>query len=148
MVAVGRNPEKVFSIRFAIGNLSCFAATNARHLVPTPPPMKSTFKKSVAALLVSGALLFSAGCTRDDGKTTGQTIDDSAINAKVKAAFAKDPGVRAVDVKVATHLGAVQLSGWADSPEEKARAEELAKAVPGVKTVDNKIELKTSTKKP
>ena len=110
--------------------------------------MKSSFKKSAAACLVAAALLFSAGCSRDDGKTAGQTIDDSAISAKVKAAFAKDPGVRAVDVKVDTHLGAVQLSGWADSAAEKARAEELAKAVPGVKTVDNKIELKTNVKKP
>jgi hyperosmotically inducible periplasmic protein len=110
--------------------------------------MKSSFKKSAAAGLVAAALLFSAACTRDDGKTAGQTLDDSAINAKVKAAFAQDPGVRAVDVKVDTHLGAVQLSGWADSAEEKARAEQLAKAVPGVKTVENKIQLKTEVKKP
>ena len=109
--------------------------------------MKSIFKKSTAAGFVAAALLFSASCSRDDGKTVGQTVDDSAITAKVKAAFAQDPGVRAVDVKVGTHLGAVQLSGWADSAEEKARAEQLAKAVPGVKAVDNKIELKTNVKK-
>jgi hyperosmotically inducible periplasmic protein len=110
--------------------------------------MKSSLKKSAAAGLAAAVLLFSAACTRDDGKTAGQTLDDSAINAKVKAAFAQDPGVRAVDVKVDTHLGAVQLSGWADSAEEKARAEQLAKAVPGVKTVENKIQLKTEVKKP
>jgi hyperosmotically inducible protein len=110
--------------------------------------MKSLFKKSAAAALVAAALVFSAGCSRDDGKTAGQTVDDSAISAKVKTAFAQDPGVKAVDVKVDTHLGTVQLSGWADTAAEKARAEELAKAVPGVKTVENKIELKTSVKKP
>jgi hyperosmotically inducible periplasmic protein len=109
--------------------------------------MKCSFKKSAAAWLVAAALVFSSGCSRD-GKSTGQAIDDSAISAKVKAAFAKDPGVRAIDVKVDTHLGGVQLSGWADSPQEKARAEELAKAVPGVKSVDNKITLKTDVKKP
>ena len=110
--------------------------------------MKSSFKKLAAAGLVAAALLFSAGCSRDDGKTAGQTVDDSAISAKVKAAFAQDPGVRAVDVKVDTHLGTVQLSGWADSAAEKARAEELAKTIPGVKSVQNKIELKTNVKKP
>ena len=110
--------------------------------------MKTSFKKSAAAGLVAVALLFSAACSRDDGKTTGQTVDDSAISAKVKAAFVQDPGVRAGDVKVDTHLGAVQLSGWANSAEEKARAEQLAKAVPGVKSVQNKIELKTNVKKP
>ncbi len=110
--------------------------------------MKSSLKKTFSAGLVAAALIFSAGCSRDDGKTAGQTIDDSAISAKVKAAFAKDPGVRAVDVKVDTHLGAVQLSGWADSADEKARAEQLAKGVAGVKSVDNKIVLKTDVKKP
>src|SRR3954464_5540364 len=106
--------------------------------------MKSSFNKLVTAGFVAATLLFSAaGCSRDDGKTVGQTIDDSAINAKVKAAFAQDSGVRAVDIKVATRLGAVQLSGWADSAAEKARAEEVAKTIPGVKTVENKIEVKT-----
>lgn len=109
--------------------------------------MNSSFKKLVQAALVGVAILFSAACSRDDGKTAGQTIDDSAISAKVKAAFAQDPGVRAVDIKVDTHLGAVQLSGWADTSQEKARAEDLAKAIPGVKSVSNKIELKTSVKK-
>jgi hyperosmotically inducible periplasmic protein len=109
--------------------------------------MKPLFNKSTMVGLFAAALLFGAACSRDDGKTAGQTVDDSAISAKVKAAFAQDPGVRAVDIKVDTHLGAVQLSGWADSPEEKARAEQLAKAVLGVKTVDNKIELKTKVKK-
>ncbi len=110
--------------------------------------MKSSFKKTASAALVAAALLFSAACSRDDGKTIGQNVDDSAVTAKVKTAFAKDPGVRAVDVKVDTHLGKVQLSGWADSAAEKARAEEIAKAVPGVKSVENKIELKTEVKKP
>jgi len=109
--------------------------------------MKSSFKKLAASFFVAVALVFGAACSRDDGKSAGQTIDDSAINAKVKASFAQDPGVRAVDVKVDTHLGTVQLSGWADTPAEKARAEELAKAVPGVKSVQNKIELKTEVKK-
>jgi hyperosmotically inducible protein len=109
--------------------------------------MKSLLSKSVLAGFLTAALLLGTACSRDDGKTAGQTIDDSAISAKIKAAFAQDSGVRAIDVKVDTHLGAVQLSGWADSAQEKARAEELAKAVPGVKTVDNKIELKTNVKK-
>lgn len=109
--------------------------------------MKPSLKNRAASVFVAAALVFSAACSRDDGKSAGQTIDDSAISAKVKTSFAQDPGVRAVDIKVDTHLGTVQLSGWADTPAEKARAEELAKAVPGVKSVQNKIELKTDVKK-
>jgi hyperosmotically inducible periplasmic protein len=109
--------------------------------------MKSSFKQSAMAGLVAVALLFGAACSRDDGKTAGQTVDDSAISAKVKGAFAKDPGVKAIDVKVDTHLGTVQLSGWVNTAEEKTRAEQLAKAVPGVKAVENKIEVKTDLQK-
>lgn len=110
--------------------------------------MKSSFKKSATAGLVAAALLFSAGCSRDDGKTAGQMVDDTAISAKVKTAFAQDPGVKAMEVKVDTFKGTVQLSGWVNTAEEKARAEEIAKGVPGVKTVENKIVLKTAPKAP
>jgi osmotically-inducible protein OsmY len=110
--------------------------------------MKSPFQKSATAGLVAVALLFSAACSRDDGKTAGQTIDDTAVSAKVKAAFAQDPGVKATEVKVDTYLGAVQLSGWVNTAEEKARAEQIAKTIPGVKSVENKITLKTDVKKP
>ena len=109
--------------------------------------MKTSFKKAASAGLLAVALLLSAACSRDDGKTAGQTIDDAAITAKVKTAFAKDPGVKATEVKVDTFKRTVQLSGWVNTAEEKARAEELAKAVPGVTTVENKIVLKTDVKK-
>lgn len=124
------------------GNLPPFMATNVG--IPQSP-MKSLFKTTAAAALLAAALLFNPGCSRD--KTAGQSVDDTAITTKVKAAFAQDPGVRAIGITVNTNLGVVQLSGWANSPEEKTRAEELAKAVPGVKSVENKITLKTDVKK-
>ncbi len=123
-----------------IGNFARFTET----ITQTSHPMKSSFKKSATAGLVAAALLFSAGCSRDDGKTAGQMVDDTAISAKVKTAFAQDPGVKAMEVKVDTFKGTVQLSGWVNTAEEKARAEEIAKGVPGVKTVENKIVLKTA----
>ena len=70
--------------------------------------MKTSFKKTIAAGFVSAAILFSASCSRGD-RTTGQTVDDSAVTTKVKAAFAKDPGVKAIDVNVRTFKGTVQL---------------------------------------
>jgi hyperosmotically inducible periplasmic protein len=109
--------------------------------------MKSSLKKMAAASLLVAALSLGAGCSRDDGKTAGQTVDDAAITAKVKAAMAQDPGVKAMDVKVDTFKGAVQLSGWVNTPEEKARAEQVAKTVAGVTSVENKVTLKTDVKK-
>ena len=111
--------------------------------------MKSSFKKSTAAGLLAAALVFAAGCSRsDNARTAGQTVDDTAITAKVKTAFAKDPSVKAIEVKVDTYLGTVQLSGWVNTEAERARAEEVAKTIPGVKTVDNKITVKTDIAPP
>lgn len=109
--------------------------------------MKTSFKKSAVAGLAAVALLFGAACSRDDGRTAGRAVDDTAITAKVKTAFAQDPGVKALEVKVVTFSGTVQLSGWVNTAQEKARAEEVAKTIPGVKSVENKIVLKTDVKK-
>lgn len=109
--------------------------------------MKTSFKKTVVTGFVAAALLLSAGCSRDPNRTTGQAVDDTAITAKVKTAFAQDAGVKALDVKVDTYKGTVQLSGWVNTAAEKSRAEEVAKTVAGVKSVENKIEVKTDATK-
>jgi hyperosmotically inducible periplasmic protein len=79
-------------------------------------------------------------------KTTGrsgeQVIDDGAITAKVKAALAGDPRTKAHQVNVETREGKVQLSGFVDSSEAKSTAEELARAVDNVKSVDNELDVK------
>ena len=110
--------------------------------------MKTSFQKTAAAAFVAAALLFNAGCSRgENDRTAGQSVDDAAVTAKVKAAYAQDSSVSAIDVKVTTYRGTVQLSGWVNTAEQKARAEELAKGIPGVKTVENKITLKTDVSK-
>ena len=79
-------------------------------------------------------------------KTTGrngeEVIDDSAITAKVKAALAGDPRTKAHQVNVETREGKVQLSGFVDSSEAKSTAEELARSVDNVKSVDNELDVK------
>jgi hyperosmotically inducible protein len=71
-----------------------------------------------------------------------QVIDDGAITTKVKAALAGDPRTKAHQVNVETREGRVQLSGFVDSSEAKSTAEELARAVDSVKSVDNEIDVK------
>ncbi len=105
-------------------------------------------KKSIHTLaallaLTSGAFLFTSGCagtaTRE---STGEYIDDAGITAKVKTAFVRDPSVSALDVKVETFKGTVQLSGFVDSQEQKARAEQVARSISGVQEVRNNIAIK------
>lgn len=71
-----------------------------------------------------------------------EAISDSVITTKIKAEFAKDKGVSALNIKVDTDdKGAVTLSGNAKSKDEAAKAESIAKSVNGVKSVKNDIQV-------
>jgi hyperosmotically inducible protein len=89
------------------------------------------------------AFLSLSGCAGTSTReSTGEYVDDSALTGKVKAAFAKDDDVKARDVQVETFKGTVQLSGFVNTAEEKSRAAQIAKGVPGVKSVKNNITVK------
>jgi hyperosmotically inducible protein len=75
-------------------------------------------------------------------QSTGAYLDDSAITAKVKSAFMADREVSALNIKVETNNGVVQLSGFAGSKQEVERAVELTRNIQGVKSVENNIQLK------
>lgn len=77
-------------------------------------------------------------------RTVGTFIDDATITAKVKTALVGDPTTEAVEVKVDTRDGVVQLSGFVDDESEKAAAERVAQNVAGVQRVENEIEVRPS----
>ena len=60
----------------------------------------------------------------------------------MKSALAGDPRTKAHQINIETREGVVQLSGFVDSSEAKSTAEELARAVDNVKSVDNEIDVK------
>src|SRR5262249_44516284 len=67
---------------------------------------------------------------------------DADLAADVAGALEKDPVVRAlaIDALDATvRYGVVTLRGHATTPESRARAEEVARDVPGVLRVENRI---------
>jgi osmotically-inducible protein OsmY len=100
---------------------------------------------ALAALLAAalGFVTFTAGCASTATReSTGEYIDDSSITFKVKAAFVKDPLVKALQVSVETFKGVVQLSGFVNTPEEKAQAARVAGTVAGVTDVKNDIVVK------
>ena len=78
-------------------------------------------------------------------RAAAASSDDATTTTKVKAAFVKDPVVSAMDVKVDTFKGTVQLSGFVDTAEQKSRAEQIAAGVNGVAAVKNNITVKTAT---
>ncbi len=108
--------------------------------------MKLSVPTLITILAFGGGLAtLSTGCAGTSTReSTGEYIDDATITTKVKAAFVKDPLVKALDVKVDTFKGTVQLSGFVDTAEQKSRAEELARIITGVSSVKNNITLKTN----
>ena len=74
-------------------------------------------------------------------------VDDATITTKIKAEFAKDKAVSAMNIKVDTDKGVVKLSGNAKSKDEAAKAESIAKSVHGVSSVKNDIAVTASGKK-
>jgi hyperosmotically inducible periplasmic protein len=90
-----------------------------------------------------GLVILAAGCAGNRyERSTGESIDDRATTGRVKSALGADAIFRYPDVKVTTFKGTVQLSGFVDSRDQKAKAAEIAKNVSGVKDVENNISVK------
>jgi osmotically-inducible protein OsmY len=105
----------------------------------------SRLSSTTAVCIALGAGVFSAGCASTATHSSfGETVDDSVITSKVKTAFVEDKDVSALNIKVETYKGTVQLSGFANNATEMMRAAELASNVKGVKAVKNDIRLKTA----
>jgi hyperosmotically inducible periplasmic protein len=99
-------------------------------------PMVSLF----AALAVAAPI---AACSVFEGRqSVAEYADDSTITNSVRARFVEDPVVKAGDVGVTTMDGVVQLSGFVDSPTERARAGQIARGVKGVRQVRNNINVR------
>jgi len=100
--------------------------------------------KYLGLVVCLATALASFGCagTRTH-ESTGEYIDNSAVTAKVKTALVDDPSVSAMQVKVKTFKGVVQLSGFVDTPQQKQRAEEIARGIDGVREVQNNISVKS-----
>lgn len=97
-------------------------------------------KVNLKSLVLISALLMPFASFAAEGDSIETKLSDSVVTTKVKAAFAKDKLVSAMDIKVETDSdGLVQLSGTAKSKAEAERAVKLAKGVKGVTGVKNDI---------
>jgi len=99
--------------------------------------------KYLSAVFLAVTLGTVVGCasTRTQ-QGTGEYIDDSVITTKVKAALVEDPLTKALEIKVKTFKGEVQLSGFVSSRAAANRAIELARGVGGVTSVKDDMEIK------
>ncbi|MDM0031734.1 BON domain-containing protein [Variovorax sp. J22P271] len=134
-------------------------------------PSNTPSGRGALALLLAAGVLALGACNKTDGDTMGKkvdsatakteqagadakaktesaaasvagAVDDASITAAVSTGLAKDPDLSAIKIDVDTKGGQVTLSGPAPNAAAKARAEEIAKSVKGVSTVDNKLQVK------
>jgi len=100
--------------------------------------------RSERKFLVVLLTIFSlAGCQAMTGKTAGQNVDDATLTSSVKTRLATDKLSSLTRVDVDTNNGVVSLNGVVESPDQRARAQELASQVNGVNRVVNNLQVQT-----
>ena len=96
----------------------------------------------IASLVVAGALIgpLAAQAADKPAGTAKVWVKDSVVTTKIKTqlATAKISSLAKVHVETDAN-GWVQLTGKVSTAAEKDRAEAIAKAVDGVKSVDNQL---------
>jgi osmotically-inducible protein OsmY len=103
--------------------------------------------KVLTLILCVGAmplLLGVTGCTTGSRyeQSSGERIDDHNTSSRVRGALADDSQYKYDGVNVETFKGVVQLSGFVNTRDQKARAGDLARKVSGVHDVENNITVK------
>jgi hyperosmotically inducible protein len=78
---------------------------------------------------------------RTDDRPAQEPVADTVIAARVRDSLGNVKLADKSDVNVEVSRGVVQLSGFVESVEEKARAGDAASAVAGVRDVENNIAL-------
>jgi hyperosmotically inducible protein len=115
--------------------------------VSTSKPAASKLLLSLFAVTLAVSAI--SACNKSPDKavpaasvTIGTEIDDTVLTTKVKSAMMADEYVKSLDIKVETFKAEVMLSGFVDTQAQMDRSVEVAKAVPGVKNVDNRLSIK------
>ncbi len=98
---------------------------------------------SKLAILLAFVVAVSGCATSPNSESTGEYIDSAAITAKVKAELALADETSALNIEVETYKDVVILSGFVDSEEVKAAAQQIAEGVDGVIEVKNALVIKS-----
>jgi hyperosmotically inducible periplasmic protein len=109
------------------------------------PGLAQTVTGVALAVLLASAPRWSMAATIDTDQpqphsdSMSAAVSDTATTAKVKTRFAEDKRLANSSITVHTTNGVVTLSGTASDRAAAAAAEDSAKSVSGVKSVDNEI---------
>jgi osmotically-inducible protein OsmY len=99
------------------------------------------FKRAGAvAVLIAGTAALAA-CASAPPKSPAQERADAATVDRVYAALEQNPIYYFRDVDVSVDNGVAELSGYVWTTDAMYRAKEIARAVPGVVAVQNRMKL-------
>jgi hyperosmotically inducible protein len=118
--------------------IECFANNRNNARKTGGVTMKKPRRHFAAVALLAVAL---SGCQAMTGRTAGQNVDDARISTAVQATLTSDKASNFARIDVDTTNGVVYLNGTVQSAEQKARAEQLAGRVDGVKKVVNNLQV-------
>ena len=104
-------------------------------------------RMAVKIVMVMTLVLALNGCQATTGRTAGQTVDDASITTTVKAKLAADKVSSLTRIDVDTTRGTVYLNGVVESPDQKARAEQIASQVGGINGVVNNLQVQRPTER-
>jgi hyperosmotically inducible protein len=100
---------------------------------------QSMIPRALVALLLLAPLV--VGCQTMTGRSAGRYVDDTTIDAKVKAKLTTEKASNFTRINVNTVNRVVHLEGVVDSVHDKVMAEELARQVDGVANVVNQLQI-------
>lgn len=109
---------------------------------PTPPPANTEAAKPVAS---APAAAPAPAPTPAPAPQAAAPNPDKALAARIKEALEKALGAAATRIDVTVKNGAVTLWGSVDDDGERTRMIELARKVPGVSSVQNKLQIVTGS---
>lgn len=124
-----------------------FSHARSETMKPLPilfPASRKAIAASLVGLLVLAATPAIAQDAPQDStphsNSVGAAITDTSITAQVKAKLLGNSKLGKSQISVTTTNGVVTLSGTASSTDASKAAESAARAVDGVKSVDNQIQ--------
>jgi hypothetical protein len=76
--------------------------------------------------------------------TVGEAVTDATLTTKVKAALADDVSFKTLKLDVDSKDGVVTITGTVPTADQRLSITKVAEQVQGVKSVDNRVEIKPS----
>ena len=111
---------------------------------PTPPPASTEAAKPVASAPAVAPAPAPAP-TPAPAPQAAAPSPDKALATKIREALEQALGAGATRIDVTVKNGAVTLWGSVDDDDERARMLDLARKVPGVTSVQNKLQIVTGS---